>query len=110
MGYGPCAKNRFGYCWRNDHGQGIRMTPYFKNEDDVNKFHEYFEKNYMKYNVASIVESYGLKKEPDLRVFAMKEIIKIAFDFARDNNISDVVHNPIGETQEEFYGTSIYDN
>lgn len=44
MGYGPSDCNRFGWCWRNDHGGGIRMTPYFKTEELVNKFHDYLQK------------------------------------------------------------------
>ena len=49
MGYGPEHKNRFGYCWKTEHGSGVRMTPYFSTEKDVNDFHTYFEKNYKKY-------------------------------------------------------------
>jgi hypothetical protein len=42
MGYGPCDENRFGWCWRNEHGSGTRMTPYFKSEEDCCAFHDFF--------------------------------------------------------------------
>ena len=56
MGYGPCDENRFGWCWRNEHGNGRRMTPYFKTEEIAIKFHDYAGVDLRKTRLSDIIE------------------------------------------------------
>ena len=110
MGYGPSDCNRFGWCWRNDHGGGIRMTPYFKTEELVDKFHDYFTENVSKYSNKSVIKNPMLAMfcngAPDLRLFKLKDVMEIANDFIKENNLiaKNVIVTPKKETLREFYG------
>jgi len=111
MGYGPSDKNRLGWCWRNEHGWGTRMTPYFETEKDVDAFHEYFNEHYKNYrnklNKAPLAVALLLSKQdsPDLRLFELKVVNKIAEDFALKNpEMKKPLYAPYNETVFELYG------
>ena len=109
MGYGPADCNRFGWCWRNDHGGGIRMTPYFKTEKLVDDFHDYFTNNFDKYKHKLSQNNPMLSiflNNSDLRLFKLKDIIIIVDDFIKEKKLSikKVIVKPNKETLREFYG------
>lgn len=111
MGYGPADCNRFGWCWRNDHGGGIRMTPYFKTEELVDKFHDYFTENVNKYSNKSVISKNPMlamfcNGPADLRLFKLKDVNEISNDFIKENNliVKNVIVTPKKETLREFYG------
>lgn len=95
MGYGPAVENKFGWCWRTEHGSGKRMTPYFPTEDSANKFHDYMDD----YTFIMDYPKCGI----DLRCTKLKDVNEIARNYASENNIKIII-NPRGETLREFYG------
>ena len=108
MGYGPSDHNRHGWCWRNDHGNGIRMSPYFATEADCNEFHDFFHKNYQNYQVPEEYEQLMLlmmsMRRPDLRTYKLREVNKMAKDFHNANpTLIAPIHAPVGETLWEFF-------
>ena len=113
MGYGPAVKNRFGWCYRNEHGNGIRMTPYFKTEEMLEKFHDYFTENIQKYSSKSLLDSNifsgmttFMSNFADLRIFKLKDVNTMADDFLEKNSLKKkkVIVTPKKETLYEFYG------
>jgi hypothetical protein len=107
MGYGPSAENRFGWCFRNEHGFGKRMTPYFATEADANHFHDFFTKNGRKYSCSTLAISFGLelRGDPDLRSYELPMVHAITKAFALKNKVQGpIVYFPKNETLREFYG------
>jgi hypothetical protein len=106
MGYGPSAHNRLGHCWKNEHGSGTRMTPYFKSEKDADDFHNYFEKNYKNYEINPKIPKHlqMFFSEADLRTYSYTEIEKITKQFEKECNIKGIVYLPKDETLYEFFG------
>ena len=107
MGYGPVDNNRFGWCWRDEHGSGRRMTPYFKTEELANTFHEYFVDNSEKVEFSKLPEEIMsflsfMTPRKDLRMAKLESINKLAEEFENE----EITINPVGETIQEFYGTS----
>jgi hypothetical protein len=128
MGYGPSSQNRFGWCWRNEHGGGRRMTPYFETEELVDKFHDYIMDNKSNLsdtmpketrsalNMLNMINSIGVSGEQnnmmaymnrfDLRTTKLSEINELAEEFSEheDVPIDKIVIKPVAETMREFYG------
>jgi hypothetical protein len=115
MEYRPIDHNRFGWCWRNEHGSGKRMTPYFETEELAEKFHEYVDIHSFELtditpiDIAEIMIMQNKFDQLDLRYTKLSEINELAKDFiSGDTLIEDiknqVVINPDGETMREFYG------
>lgn len=111
MGYGPSDCNRFGWCWRNEHGGGKRMTPYFKTEELVDKFHDYFTENINRYSSKSVISKNPMlamfcNGAADLRLFKLTDVNEITNDFIKENKLiaKNVIITPKKETLREFYG------
>lgn len=100
MGYGPADKNRFGWCYRNEHGSGVRMTPYFETEEIVEDFHNYCDKH-----TKELQEYIGVfgSKNIDLRLTKLKNVNNLANKYSKEKNVK-VLISPEGETIKEFYG------
>lgn len=114
MGYGPADENRFGWCYRNEHGSGRRMTPYFETEEIVEDFHTFLEehKNELSSNLPPQIESMmsmmymgnPMDKRMDLRTTKLSEVNALAQRYAAENDNVKVTINPVAETMREFYG------
>lgn len=115
MGYGPVDQNRFGWCWRNDHGSGKRMTPYFSTEELADAFHDYAnsrkgelgsslpDEAQIMFNTLMASFSGFIENRFDLRTTKLSEINVMAQEFAVKEKV-EVISEPIGETMREFYG------
>lgn len=115
MGYGPPDRNRFGWCWRNEHGSGTRMTPYFRSEVHVDGFHTYLitrqselsstlpEAIRQQMDMLHRMTFNSTSSSFDLRTTKLSEINKMAEDYAKTHGIK-VICNPVAETIKEFYG------
>jgi hypothetical protein len=120
MGYGPCDENRHGFCWRNEHGNGTRLSPYFVTEDDCTEFHDYID-TWLKTNNLHIPEhikpilrmeqmmrnNFGpLRMGADLRTWKLSDVIRCAKDFEAVVK-RKVIAPCVGETMLEFFGCDI---
>jgi hypothetical protein len=122
MGYGPCDENRLGFCWRNEHGSGTRLTPYFLTEKDCEEFHKYMAEIWLKSNqielspqiqqmqqIISVGWFGGRGRDmmmADLRVWKIKDAVRCAKDFERHVG-RNVIASCKGETMLEFYGLDL---
>jgi hypothetical protein len=121
MGYGPCDKNRLGYCWRNEHGSGTRLTPYFLTEKDCEDFHDFMTETWLKTNTIEVPRelqpmmslfSFGGFGHPrpnpmgDLRCWKMKDAVRCARDFEASVQ-RQVIASCKGETMLEFFGCDL---
>jgi hypothetical protein len=104
MGYGPSTQNRFGWCWRNEHGEGIRMTPYFETEEIAELFHDYFVKNSNSYKAKQVLSGILAGHNGDLRLYSMEVVIEIAKAFAKEDLKTVIKFAPRSETMVEYYG------
>lgn len=111
MGYGPADENRFGWCWRDEHGSGRRMTPYFESEEIAENFHEYFTDNIDDVEFVELPPAIQMfmsmsgGNRADLRRAKLYSINKLAKQFAEEEKIQ-IVDRPVAETMREFYGVN----
>lgn len=118
MGYGPAEKNPFGWAFRNEHGSGTRMTPYFATEELSAQFHDFaiiwiksnkVDDGHIPAQMKQLMSLYGMDDRGlDLRSLTLKDVNRCALDFQKSLG-KPCINSCKGETMLQFYGCDLMD-